>query len=148
MNRKGFTLLELVVVIIILGILATLGIGQYMTMVERSRGAEARNILGQIRGTAAAHYLQYNSLTPGGSDPSFSNARAGIGTTASGMIPAACSLSHYFSYGVAVGASTVAATASRCTAAGKVPNASGALSLVLTSNLNTGSDTWSGTGYQ
>jgi len=43
MTRKGFTLLELIVVIIILGILASLGFSQYIKMVEKGRSAEARN---------------------------------------------------------------------------------------------------------
>lgn len=46
--KKGFTLLELIIVIIIIGILATLGLTQYARMVERGRGAEARQLLGNI----------------------------------------------------------------------------------------------------
>ena len=149
MNRKGFTLLELVVVIIILGILATLGIGQYLTMVERSRGAEARNILGQVRSAAAAHYLEYGTLTAVAPAPAFDNTRAGIGTTALGMIPTAgaCASTHFFAYTVVPSsASAFGATATRCTAGGKTPQGPSGLTLVLTTNLQTGSDTWSGTG--
>ena len=34
-NRKGFTLLELMIVIIIVGILATLGVMQYQIAIEK-----------------------------------------------------------------------------------------------------------------
>lgn len=49
-NMRGFTLLELVVVMIIVGVLATLGMSQYGRTVERSRQAEAISILGALRG--------------------------------------------------------------------------------------------------
>lgn len=57
--KKGFTLLELIIVIIIIGILATLGFTQYERMVERGRSAEARTILGQIRQAQVAYYAEY-----------------------------------------------------------------------------------------
>jgi prepilin-type N-terminal cleavage/methylation domain-containing protein len=148
--KKGFTLLELVVVIIILGILATLGIGQYLTMVERSRGAEARSIMGQIRNAAAAHYLEYGTVAAAAPIPAFDDTRAGIGTTANGQVPgAACGSTHYFRYAVtAVAATGFTATATRCIAGGKNPNlnAAAGLTLILTSNLGGGTDTWTGTG--
>lgn len=49
-DAKGFTLMELLVVLIIVGILATLGMPQYGRTVERSRQAEAISILGALRG--------------------------------------------------------------------------------------------------
>ena len=56
--RRGFTLLELIVVIIIIGILGTLGFTQYSRVIERSRGAEAKAVLGTIRTAATAYNLQ------------------------------------------------------------------------------------------
>lgn len=47
---RGFTLIELMVVLIIVGVLATLGVSQYGRTVERSRQAEATSILGALRG--------------------------------------------------------------------------------------------------
>jgi type IV pilus assembly protein PilE len=48
MRKRGFTLLELLVVIIIIGILATLAMPQYLKSTERAKGAKARNALGLI----------------------------------------------------------------------------------------------------
>ena len=66
---RSFTLLELIIVIIIIGILAVLGFTQYGRMVERSRGAEAKAILGDIRKLAYAYRMEHGNLggliTPG-----------------------------------------------------------------------------------
>jgi len=117
MNRKGFTLLELVVVVIILGILATLGFTQYTKMVEKGRTAEAKMILGQIRTAQVAYNQQFGGFT---------TALANLSVEA----PSACGASgnHYFSY--ATDATT--GTAIRCTVNGKGPVGATAYTLTLT----------------
>ncbi len=47
--RKGFTLLELIVVIIIIGVLASLAVPQYFKVTERARAAEGLGLLSLIR---------------------------------------------------------------------------------------------------
>ncbi len=139
--RRGFTLLELIVVIIILGILATLATTQYTRMIEKSRGAEARIILGSIRSNAAAYYMSNNYSCAGltndlvgiGSDYANACANTGLGSV------------YYFSYGI--GTLTTAgfvAYANRCTAAGtgKNPPYASAANITLTTNFATGTDTW------
>ena len=111
--KRGFTLLEIIIVIIIIGILATLGFTQYSKMVERSRGAEARAICGDIRKFAAAYRLEFGSMT------SITLGNVNIGGGAD-QIPNACKATHYFSYTAAqTGADSVSIVATRCNAGGK-----------------------------
>jgi prepilin-type N-terminal cleavage/methylation domain-containing protein len=135
--RIGFTLLELMVVIIIVGILATLGLIQYQTVTERSRGAEARQILGALRSQCAPLYMSDGDATD------CTEEMLGVGTEAD-QVPSACRSSHYFSYAVTEGASSVTFTATRCNAA---PVAGRYLSLT-TDYAAGGTDTWdSNFGY-
>jgi prepilin-type N-terminal cleavage/methylation domain-containing protein len=56
MRRRGFTLVELAVVIVIIGVLAAFGVPQFLKSVERSKAAEAFNYLSAIR-SAQERYL-------------------------------------------------------------------------------------------
>jgi len=55
-SRKGFTLVELAVVIVIIGVLAAFGVPQFLKSVERSKAAEAFNYLSAVR-SAQERYL-------------------------------------------------------------------------------------------
>ncbi|TAM42073.1 prepilin-type N-terminal cleavage/methylation domain-containing protein [bacterium] len=113
--RRSFTLIELIVVIIIVGILAAMGISQYSKMVEKSRGAEARMILGTITKFAYEYWITNGTIAP------ITNADVNIGTT-SDSIPSTCRSSYYFSYAIgASGSNRISATAYRCTTGGKTP---------------------------
>jgi prepilin-type N-terminal cleavage/methylation domain-containing protein len=48
-GRKGFTLVELAVVIVIIGVLASFGVPKFMQSVERSKAAESFNFLSAVR---------------------------------------------------------------------------------------------------
>ena len=144
--KRGFTLLELMIVIIIIGVLATVGIVQYQTAIEKSRSAEAKAVAGQLRSICAALYMG----NPASGSAQCSAASLGLGTAA-GTIQstAACAQgSHWFWYAVDTATATsLTVTATRCLAGGKTPVATGvAGTVVLTSNYNSGADTWTSTG--
>ena len=64
MNKNsGFTIIELVVVLVIIGILSALALPQYIKTVERSRQSEALTNLGAIRGAQMRYYLENANYT-------------------------------------------------------------------------------------
>lgn len=62
-KKKAFTLLELMIVVIIVGILATLALPRFITAANRAREAEARSILGSIRSAQLRYYLEWDAYT-------------------------------------------------------------------------------------
>lgn len=62
-NRRGFTLIELVVVVLIMGILASMGIPYYYKTVETTRATDALAI-GHLLGNANRMYLIDNAAAP------------------------------------------------------------------------------------
>ena len=116
-SMRALTLIELIIVIIIVGVLAALGINQYGKMVEKARGAEARMILGQMRALVYQYRLENGSVT------SIAYPDVNIGT-ASDQIPsysASCRSTHYFAYAMGVTNPQVRLWAMRCTSGGGRP---------------------------
>ncbi|OGX33456.1 MAG: hypothetical protein A2787_08885 [Omnitrophica WOR_2 bacterium RIFCSPHIGHO2_01_FULL_48_9] len=63
-NKSGFTLLEIIIVLIIIGVLASLALPRFFALVETSRGGEALNTLSAIRGSMVRYALRNgNSYT-------------------------------------------------------------------------------------
>jgi len=68
MNRRGFTLIELVMVIVIIGILASIAIPRFVDLSTEAKIAATKGSLGAIRATASIRYAQ--EATAGGT-PAF-----------------------------------------------------------------------------
>jgi type IV pilus assembly protein PilE len=63
MLKKGFTLLEVLIVVIIIGILAAIALPQYTTTIEKSRSGEAVVNVGTIRAALDRYWYQENNLS-------------------------------------------------------------------------------------
>ena len=109
-SSRSFTLIELIVVIIIVGILAAIGISQYSNLVEKSRLAEAKVHIGVMRNLAYQYYLEKGSLI------TMQYADVGDNNT--------CASTDFYRYWIDYFGPGVNLEAVRCTSGGKTPNAS------------------------
>lgn len=64
-RRKGFTLVELLVVVIILGILATISVPTYNRLIKRSRVADGLNVLDLLATAQDKYYIQHGKYSTG-----------------------------------------------------------------------------------
>ena len=130
-GKGGFTLLELLMVMIIIGILATLAVPQYLRFIEKSRAAEAVGVLGAVKTAEGLYMLEHGT---------FANALDLLDIS----VPAAAG--SYWSYEITAGdADSFTAEATR----GSLNAAPGVEGLTITLSFTdtTGIVTWGGTHY-
>ena len=104
-NRKGFTLIELMIVVVIIGILAALAIPRFMQATTKSKQSEAKGILKQIY-TMERTYRQENG--------SYGDDGVSIAAGAGGTFPqigVEVQTTARYTYTIAAAANTFTATA-------------------------------------
>ena len=60
--KKGFTLIEILIVLIVLGILVALLLPNIKGMQERARTAEAKQTMGAIRTALMAYHMEHGKI--------------------------------------------------------------------------------------
>ena len=63
MRQRAFTLLEMLIVVVILGFLASIALPRYIKSIEKSRDSEAYVHLGLIRTAELDYYAEFNTYT-------------------------------------------------------------------------------------
>lgn len=69
MNRKGFTLIELMIVVAIIGILAAIAIPNFIAMQLRAKRSELPTNVDGIRTAEKAYHHEWDAFTSAGSTP-------------------------------------------------------------------------------
>jgi MSHA pilin protein MshA len=124
-KQQGFTLVELVVVIVILGILAATAIPRYVTYTTEARIASLNGLAGAIRSAVVLVQSRYVAtgntaattvtLADGTSVTTTSGANGGIPVVAAGGIDAAVNTAGTFVYVPATGVFNFPTAIANCT---------------------------------
>ena len=85
MNRKGFTLIELMIVVAIIGILAAIAIPNFIAMQLRAKRSELPTNVDGIRTAEKAYHHEWDAFTSAGSTPATIPGRAQVEFSAGGL---------------------------------------------------------------
>ena len=87
-NKKGFTLVELMIVVAIIGILAAIAIPNFISMQLRAKRAELPTNLDGVRTSEKAYHAEWDTFTSAGPSPAATPGRPQVVfTPASAMAP-------------------------------------------------------------
>ena len=127
---QGFTLIELIVVVIIIGILVSVSLTQYSNIAERARLAEAKTRIGVMRDLAYQYFLEHGSLA------TIEDIDIGVDNL--------CSSESFYKYHINLsGNDMVGLAATRCTSGGKPPNTTKEYIFDMSFHPSTGHSSWS-----
>ena len=129
-RRKGFTLIELIMVVIIIGVLAAIALPQYAGFVERARTTEAVNAIGSLKVSEEAVRVETGSYL---TCADIAAITSGLGITFSGV--------NWTYATVGTAGTSVTMTATRTAANGGVAGQT----IILTWTAATQAGVWSGT---
>ncbi|MFC1667273.1 prepilin-type N-terminal cleavage/methylation domain-containing protein [Candidatus Omnitrophota bacterium] len=73
MLKKGFTLLEVLIVVIIIGVLAAIALPQYVNTIEKARSAEATGHIGALRSSMDRYWYEQGALASSYAAASWAN---------------------------------------------------------------------------
>jgi prepilin-type N-terminal cleavage/methylation domain-containing protein len=113
-GRKGFTMIELMVVVVVVGVLAAIAIPIYAKYIKNSRVTEATGRMGEVITAAKSWALEHPD---GAGDPVWPAAMA-AGTT-NGVIDLSVIALTNFDYAITTGGGAAKTTALAVTATGK-----------------------------
>jgi type IV pilus assembly protein PilA len=86
MNRKGFTLIELMIVVAIIGILAAIAIPNFIAMQLRAKRSELPTNVDGIRTAEKAYHHEWDAFTTAVATPGTVPGRAQVAFTSGGFV--------------------------------------------------------------
>jgi MSHA pilin protein MshA len=93
-NEKGFTLIEIIAVLVILGILAAVAVPRYISMMDQSRISAAQSAIAEVKSQCSNYYA--------------SQMLSGNGTTTNAAVLASITATPYLGPDYSVSAATAA----------------------------------------
>jgi prepilin-type N-terminal cleavage/methylation domain-containing protein len=62
-GRRGFTLIEITIVLLLIGVLAAMAISTYRMMINKARMTQAKTVLGHLTKTEATYFSDHDRYT-------------------------------------------------------------------------------------